>query len=405
MAGNVRWGAWLGGADDTAALNLAGRQLTYGQLRGHIAGVPKPEASTITASPDPLETLIAFYAALAAGLPVLVAEPGSPARVPDSLPAGTFLLAQTSGSAGRARTIARTAASWSDSFAPFTEITSLTASDQVCLTGPLHATMHLFAAVHALSIGAQVTDNLTQASAVHCVPTKLSEILIDPPDSLRRAIVAGAGLPDALAAKAVSRGIAVVEYYGAAELSFVAASRVPAPMTAFPGVEIELRQGQLWSRSPYLSLGYAGETAGETTGALARDANGFASVGDMATHAPGGGLRIVGRADAAITTGGTTVIAEDVEAALEKLVGITAAAVTGVEHPRFGHVVAAVLELSVDADFAGIRTAARQVLGPAALPRLWFQCDQLPRTGSGKLARGEIRAAISGAAPTARRLA
>ena len=38
------------------------------------------------------------------------------------------------------------------------------------LTGPLHATLHLFAAVHTLAIGAELIDQRRAATAVHAVP-------------------------------------------------------------------------------------------------------------------------------------------------------------------------------------------------------------------------------------------
>ena len=172
-----------------------------------------------------------------------------------------------------------------------------------------------------------------------------------------------------------------MEYYGAAELSFVAARRVPAGLTAFPGVEIELRDGELWARSPYLATGYLG-----AAGPLRRDDRGFASVGDRAER-DGGALRIRGRAHTAITTGGETVLAEDVEAVLADLTGVTGVVVAGVPHPRLGEIVAAVVEFDGPAE--ALRAARPVVLGAAARPRLWYAAD-FPRTAGGKPARTAV---------------
>ena len=71
----------------------------------------------------------------------------------------------------------------------------------------------------------------------------------------------------------------MVEYYGAAELSFVAWRDRSGPLRAFPGVETDLRDGLLWARSPYLAKGYLSARADRP---LRRDSHGWATVGDLA---------------------------------------------------------------------------------------------------------------------------
>ncbi len=270
-----------------------------------------------------------MFAAAAAGVPVIVANPSTPgpSRVPADLPSGTFLVAVTSGTSGHPRPVLRTAASWTASFAPLAELAGIGPDDRVLLTGPLHATLHLFAAVHTLAVGAELTDQPANATAVHAVPAVLADLLDALPTDapLRTAVVAGTRLPADIATRAAARGIAVTEYYGAAELSFVAAGRYPEPLRPFPGAEVQIRGGELWVRSPYLAIGYP---AG-VTGPLRRDADGFATVGDLADRTADGALLIRGRGDAAITTGGATVVAEDVEDALIGLPGVAAVAVVG----------------------------------------------------------------------------
>jgi acyl-CoA synthetase (AMP-forming)/AMP-acid ligase II len=385
----------IGSTDHRPAITLVGRTWTYRQLDALIRASVESGTRTTTATGPVLlatglpriEALAGVFAAAATGLPVVVADPTSPwtPRRDSVIPAGTFLIAVTSGTSGRPRPVARTAASWTTSFGALAELAGITPDDRVLLTGPLHATLHLFAAVHTLAIGAELTDRPERATALHAVPTVLEQLLRELPPSapLRSAIVAGSALPDGVARQAIERRIAVTEYYGAAELSFVAARRYPNPFSAFPGAQVQVRSGELWVRSPYLALGYLDGI----TGPLRRDDTGFATVGDLAESLPDSGLRIRGRGDAAITTGGATVIAEDVESVLTTLPGVAAVAVVGVPHSSLGQIVTAVIEPASGGDLGGLRASARAVLRDQSLPRRWLLTDRLPRTPSGKIAR------------------
>lgn len=377
---------WLGGAPADLALSVGGVYLSYADFTARVTDAIHQFGDAelvVVRTGDPLAALTGVYAALTAGRPMLITDPELP--VPDltDIPAGAELLVTTSGSTGRPRVIARTWESWRLSLAPFTELTGLTSADTVAFTGPLHASLQLFGALHTLSIGATLIDAAANATAAHCVPSTL-DALVRAGSTIRLAVVAGAALTSGLADRARAQGIEIVEYYGAAELSFVAARRYRRPMVAFPGVELEIRDGVIWARSPYLALGYAGEP-----GALRVDEDGFASVGDMGAF-EGRTLSIRGRTDAAVTTSGATVIAEDIEAILAEAPGVLAAAVVGLPHERLGEIVVAVLELEPDASGRDIRVYARARLQSAALPRRWF-VSEIPIAAGGKVARGAIR--------------
>jgi acyl-CoA synthetase (AMP-forming)/AMP-acid ligase II len=342
-----------------------------------------------------VDALAAVFGAARTGRPVLVTDPVGPATaLPADLPHDTFLVVVTSGTSGHPRPVLRTAASWTTSFAPFSALTGIGPDDRVLPTGPLHATMHLFAAVHTLAVGAHLVDDPAVATAAHAVPLRLATLLdeLGPDAPLRTVVVAGAALPDRIADRAVGRGLAVTEYYGAAELSFVAARRVPGVLRPFPGAEVRVRDGVVWVRSPFLSLGYP---AG-VDGPFRRDDDGFATVGDLAEEVDGG-LRIRGRGDAAITTGGATVVVEDIEDALLQVPGIAAVAVIGTPHPRLGQLVTAVLEPAPGANLDGVRDAARRLLRAQSRPRRWWLTDRLPRTPGGKVARQLVAAAVAAA--------
>ncbi|MGO4614297.1 class I adenylate-forming enzyme family protein [Nocardia sp. 2YAB30] len=365
----------LGGEGDQLAIDFGGRTYTYRQLddaierwidrQGPHALVY--EASTL-AVPD---ALICVCAAARRGVPVTVENPDARPHRP-SIPPSAFLLVATSGSTGRPQPLARTAASWFDSFPAFTTITGVEASDRVLITGPLHATMHLFGALHALWRGACVTDDLSQATVVHAVPAVLREVVRSAPN-LRTAIVAGIALDDG--ARTAADGIEIIEYYGSAEVSLVAARRVPEPLRLVDGVDADVRGGLLYVRSPYRVIG-----APEWFG-----------VGDLAELGDNRELTVRGRGEYAINVGGTTVVAEDVERILETLDGVAAAAVVGSPHAVFGEIITAAVQLDGAARIDEVRTRARRVLTREAMPRRWVLLGSLPRTANGKVARGRLK--------------
>ncbi|MDZ7928955.1 MAG: AMP-binding protein [Rhodococcus sp. (in: high G+C Gram-positive bacteria)] len=367
------------GRDNETAISWAGRTLTYADLDAAVEqwphlpvhGARSHDASALNL-PD---ALICVLAAARQGSAVLVEDPAArPERAGDPGP-DAFLLVATSGSTGRPKPLARTAASWVDSFAEFTDISGIRPSDSVLITGPLHATMHLFAAVHALWLGACVTDDPVQATVVHAVPAVLRDVIGSMPDA-RVAVVAGAGLEPVVAQKLSGKSIRLVEYYGSAELSLVAARVVGehSSLRLLRDVEARTEDGYLFVRSPYAALG----------------SRGWFGVGDLA-ELNGSELLVHGRGDAAINVGGTTVIAEDVENILTALDGVRAAAAIGTPHAVLGETVSAVIELDGTRDLDLVRADARAVMAKEALPRRWTVVQQLPRTASGKIARSALQ--------------
>lgn len=405
---------WLRGPRDRVALTFGGRAVRYGELARAVGAAVLPRGSdggrlvAVAPGTDPVDTIVTLLACLEQGRPVAIgADASTAAAIAPQLPPGTELALMTSGSSAAGatvvpRAVARTNASWLASAEPLAELLDLVSADRatpvdrIAVTGPLHVSMHLYAALHALWLGATATDDVSGADLVHATPTRLARLL-DSPAAPPHVVVAGAATGDRLRSAAAARDIRISEYYGAAELSFVAAGSDGA-LTAFPGVEIELREvsagRELWARSPYLALGAVGG------GMLRRDDRGFATVGDLAATTGAGAIRILGRGDAAITTAGQTVLAEDVEARLAELPGIAAAAVLGEPHELLGERLVAVVELEPDvrdaeAVLAAAVADARRELPAAWLPRSWHLVDALPRTISGKLARGVLRAALA----------
>jgi acyl-CoA synthetase (AMP-forming)/AMP-acid ligase II len=178
----------------------------------------------------------------------------------------------------------------------------------------------------------------------------------------------------------------VHHYYGAAELSFVAWGTHAEDLRPFPGVDVDVRDGEIWVRSPYLFSRYDGPP-----GALRRDADGFATVGDRGSF--DAGLLVVRGRPEGVTTGGTTVLVADVEAALRPHARGDLV-VVGVPHAELGEVLAVVL--GDEADRSRVEAVARDALDGASRPRLWLHLPDLPLTDAGKVDRAAVARLAAG---------
>lgn len=377
-------------APDRAAILCGATELNYRQVAAAIQAIDTGARRIDAAGLSMAEQLIAVFAAAAARIPVWIADPALPLPAgwtDRKLPVGAFLVVGTSGSSATPKAVVRTASSWTASLPAYTELTGVGPGDRLLLTGPLFSTLQLFAAVHALAVGATVTDDPSAADTAVCVPAVLPRLLTAD-STLRSVVVAGASLPEPVAQQALSAGLEVIEYYGAAELSFVAGRRRPAPLRAFPGVELQVRGGELWSRSPFQAQGYL-SSAGLTP--LHRDPHGFVTVGDLGSVDADGRVRVHGRGEEAVTIGGRTVLVEDIEAALATVRSLRDAAVIGLPHPRLGQQLVALVVPAAGSDVPTIRAAAHAVLSGEALPRRWLPVSRIPRRPNGKIDRAAVR--------------
>jgi O-succinylbenzoic acid--CoA ligase len=111
-----------------------------------------------------------------------------------------------------------------------------------------------------------------------------------------------------------------------------------------------------------------------------------------------GVLRVLGRVDDGISTGGLTVLPQLVEAALATHPAVADCAVFGVPDDRLGQrVVAAVVVAAGCAapNFAELRAHVASSLPSTAAPREVHLIDELPRRGIGKVDRRALAARFS----------
>jgi acyl-CoA synthetase (AMP-forming)/AMP-acid ligase II len=102
----------------------------------------------------------------------------------------------------------------------------------------------------------------------------------------------------------------------------------------------------------------------------------------------------VGRDDEMIVSGGENVYPIEVEKALAAHPDVAEASVLGVDDEQYGQRLAAfvVLKDQASATAESLRQHVRDNLANYKVPREIFVIDELPRSSTGKIARGELQA-------------
>jgi acyl-CoA synthetase (AMP-forming)/AMP-acid ligase II len=122
--------------------------------------------------------------------------------------------------------------------------------------------------------------------------------------------------------------------------------------------------------------------------------DGFQTVGDIAYRDDDGFLYICDRKKDMIISGGMNVYPAEIEAALEVHPDIYEAAVFGIPSEEWGELVHAVVvkRPGSELDEAGVSAHSREHLASYKVPRSISWLDELPKTGSGKILKRELRA-------------
>ena len=171
-----------------------------------------------------------------------------------------------------------------------------------------------------------------------------------------------------------------------------------------PGVEISLRDadgnevtgtgpehpGELFVRSTGVFSQYYKQPESYEA---ARQGD-FHTVGDIAYRDDEGYLYICDRKNDMIISGGMNIYPAEIEAALEQHPGIYDVAVFGIPSQEWGELVHATVVRAPSAELteADVIAFAREHLAGYKTPRSVAFVDELPRTGSGKLLKRELRA-------------
>ncbi|WP_259720604.1 AMP-binding protein [Synechococcus sp. CS-1328] len=240
------------------------------------------------------------------------------------------------------------------------------------------------------------------------VPTQLARLLDHPAAVawLRGCAViwvGGAALPQDLARRARHWELPLAPCYGATETAAMVCALSPQqflagdpahPGCGFPLEDVELRlapqTGAVQLRTARLSPGWLAQGRLQP---LPRTPDGWWTSGDGGVLTPQG-LRIQGRLDGAINSGGETVFPEQLEERLRLLAAalpLQEVLLLGVEEPPWGQRLVALVRGHSPEDWGSLQQALPALTADwraAERPRRWLHCPDLAPSAAGKWQRG-----------------
>jgi O-succinylbenzoic acid--CoA ligase len=214
--------------------------------------------------------------------------------------------------------------------------------------------------------------------------------------SFETILVGGQALPAATLERAEAAGARIARTYGSTETSGGCVyDGVP-----LRGVQVRIERGEVQVSGPTLADGYLGDQE-RTDAAFLRDRDGtrWYRTGDAGLFEDGV-LRVRGRLDNVIVSGGINVSLDRVERIVRRIPGLADAVLVGVPDARWGEASVVVasrgeaLRRSEAVQLEEARAAVQAEIGAHARPARLILVDELATLPSGKPDREAIRRAV-----------
>lgn len=384
---------WLARADPEAVfLETPERSSTYGEVLEEVTARPVSGVEVVRPGLD-FGSAIGLISVMARGSAVVL-----PPHLPDPgpvEPAGAVTVLYTSGTTGPPRGVRLTRANWEAAARASVEHLGHGADDVWLLALPLHHVAGLSILVRSAFAAGRVRmlprfdpdtfavalrEGVTMTSLVPTMLRRLLDSYPGPYDGMRAVLVGGGPIPDGLLERARDAGLPVLPTYGLTETCGQVATLRPgsAPEKRahpLPGVEVMIGgDGRIRVRGSMVSPGYLGEPD--------RSPGEWLVTEDLGSLDPDGALRVAGRADTVIVTGGEKVSPEQVEAALGEVAGVEAALVVGLPSEEWGTELACLY--AGPAQISEVAGALREQVPGHMVPKRWLRVDRLPVTPLGK---------------------
>jgi O-succinylbenzoic acid--CoA ligase len=265
-------------------------------------------------------------------------------------------------------------------------------------------TPEAFAAAADLMVSTEMGTRVPTFTSL--VPAQLTRLLdaaetdrsvLEALRSFETILVGGQALPPIALERAEAAGVRVVRTYGSTETS----GGCVYDGTPLHGVSMRIVAGEVQIAGPTLADGYLGDP--EMTDAVFHrtpEGTRWYLTGD-AGLIEDGVLRVRGRIDNVIVSGGVNVSLDRVERVVRGIPGLESAVVVGVADPRWGEASVVVvprgeaLRRSESVQLEEAREAVADEIGSFARPTRLVLVDDLATLPSGKPDREAIRAAVA----------
>jgi len=356
---------------------------------------------------DPAAVLVALRDALAGGPAIL---PGSPrSELPEAVDQRVAVVIETSGSTGAPKRVALSANALLASAAA--SESSLGGPGQWMLALPTHYIAGINVLVRSLAAGFEPVyfgsghfdaTEFAEASRTmdgplrftSLVPAQLARIVDAADDDLDllaamrrfdRILVGGQATPPPLLARAIELGLNVTRTYGSSETSGGCVyDGIPIGT-----VEARIVDGQVELAGPVLADGYLGDPATTEAAFSMHGGKRWYRTGD-AGEVVGRALRVTGRLDNVIISGGEKVSLDAIERVVHAIDGLADAVAVGSPSEEWGEV--PVVFTSGHATLAVVKAAVIGTLGRASAPVALVRVESLPQLPNGKPDRRALTA-------------
>lgn len=384
------------------------------ELADRLGGRGGSAGAAIISERDPAGFMRSFSRAASGAGPVFLANPDWRASELSELSrlaalpaqgAGGWLMVPSGGSGGTVKFARHDASTICAAVRGFGEHFGLARVSSVCVL-PLHHVSGLMAWMRSALTGGTFLpwswkdleaglfpSSLPEDPCLSLVPTQLQRLVgsgaaLDWLRRFRLIFVGGGPAGPGLLDEAARQRLPISTGYGSTETAAMVAALLPGRFlegergcgTAMPHAKIDLVGGIVRVRGESVCRGYHPQYDGSSTWIS----------GDLAVLGPGGALRIIGRADDVILTGGKKVAASEVEAALGATGLFDDVAVVGVPNAEWGEVVVACHPPGRSPSRSDL-VAALGSLSPYKRPKRLLEISPWPRNGQGKLDRAELR--------------
>ncbi|MGH8913154.1 MAG: AMP-binding protein [Acidimicrobiia bacterium] len=377
---------------DRVFIETPERSWTFGETAAEVEA--RYVAGTEVVRPWPYySSVVDLLAVMAKGSAVVVAEETSDLGLIDA--GGAASVVFTSGSSGGPKGARLTKENWEAAAKASVEHLGHGEDDTWLLAMPLHhvaglsiiirsawsgGTVRMLPGFDPISYANELRRGVTMASVVPTMLARVLEYDPGPYEGLKAMLVGGGPIPDDILERGAEAGLPLLPTYGMTETCGQVATLEPgSPLEnkahPLPGVELRIDlDGRIAVRGPMVSPGYVG-------GPDRRPDEWFVS-GDLGRLDDDGALRVTGRADTLIVSGGENIDPGVVEEVLLRVPGVDAALVLGVPSEEWGTEV--VCLFVGEASPIRIESYLRDRLAGFMTPKRWLRVDALPMTPMGK---------------------